>query len=557
MSRTMLRPALLAIALLTVIGALPPAPAHAAASLAVQQEQPAPADQAQKSFLFSDGFDASGDLSLWSGETVLTVEQGTGFQGSYGAHTVSTGEPAFAETRLRHPAAEVFARLRFNIVEQGENPVTLFRFRTVTGLPVLTAFVTPAGTLGYSADATGLTFESTQRVTRKTWQEIQVHIVLDRNDTTVEVWLDDMPVSDLSQQFGLENDSVGRIEIGDNSAGRSFDVYFDDVIADDARIDPSQEPNPISGTLTVRTLPALPGLRFELDGETFVSDAGGVARIAVQRWSVNLRQQIQVPSTQLGAEYKGAVATFWAWNSWISGRDHDVNAFFDLSYPIQLSFADQDNDPIDLSRIDSVTLQSSVGTLYSFTADQLKSPQLLPASRVVPSPQGRTSENFLYSVVEVNVRGSNVVNRAQQRFEVTGAPTRPISLLLFSATINVQDALFGRATGGTIRIEYPDGGTEQIALDSDHSVVLPLLPRGDYRVSVVGAGYSPPRPVSLSRDQVVDLEVVTLLDVSVIGGVVAAFALGLLIAGRPVIVTFPFRLYHRRRPAHVIREARG
>jgi hypothetical protein len=270
-----------------------------------------------------------------------------------------------------------------------------------------------------------------------------------------------------------------------------------------------------------------------------------------------LRQRIQVPSTQLGAEYKGAVATFWAWNSWISGLDHDVNAFFDLSYPIQLSFVDQDNDPIDLSRIDSVTLQSSVGTLYSFTADQLKSPQLLPASRVVPSPRGRRSENFLYSVVEVNVRGSNVVNRAQQRFQVTSAPSRSISLLLFSVTITAQDALFGKATGDTIRIEYPDGGTEHIALDGDHSVVLPLLPRGDYKVSVVGAGYSPPRPVTLSRDQVVELEVVTLLDVSVLGGAVVAFLLGLLIAGRPGIVTFPFRLYHRRRPARMIREARG
>ena len=133
----------------------------------------------------------------------------------------------------------------------------------------------------------------------------------------------------MSQRFGLEAGTIGRIEIGDNSAGRSWDARFDDVIASTAQIAPQQEVDPISGTLTVRTTPKLPGLQFVLDGQTFLTDAEGIARIQVQKWSQDLRQRIQVPNTELGQEYKGAVAKFWTWNGWLTGRDHDVNAFFD------------------------------------------------------------------------------------------------------------------------------------------------------------------------------------------------------------------------------------
>ena len=543
---------------LLVVAVMPVAPTSAAASMALQQDDAGTAEQPQQRALFSDGFDATGDMSLWSGETMLTVLPQAGYQASYGAHGVSAGMPVFAETRLREPVNDAYARIRFTIAEQGNNPVVLLQLRSVAGRSILVLTVNADGTLGYTLDEGRLAYTSTQRIEPGTWYGVQVHLAIAGNNSAADVWLDDVSVPDLSHRFGLEDKTAGRIEIGDNTAGRSWDVSFDDVIVDTAKIAATQETDPVNGTLTVRTTPRIPGLQFVLDGKTFVTDSDGIARIDVERWSADLQQRIQVPKTELGPAYKGAVASFWSWNGWLNGRDHDVNAFFDLSYPLQLSFIDQTDDPVDLARIDSVTLQNNLGTVVTLTGDQLKTPQLLPASRVVPSRQGRKSGPFTYSVIEVNVRGSNVVNRGQQQFQLTGdSPPALVKLLLFSATITAKDALFGKRAGDTIELEYPDGGVEQFTFDSNHSVVIPLLARGDYKVSVIGAGYSPPRPITLSRDQVVDLEVVTMLDVGVIGGLIGSFAIGLLIAGRPGIVTFPFRMFRRRRPRRPMQEARG
>ena len=295
----------------------------------------------------------------------------------------------------------------------------------MTGRAILTAFVDTDGKVGYTLDAASRTYKSTQPVTHNTWYEVQVHLRVDGNDSAADVWLNDVPLADLSQHFGLEKQTIGRIEIGDNSAGRTWEARFDDVIASRSQIISEQDADPISGTLTVRTTPKLPELQFVLDGETFLTDAEGIARIKVQKWSADLRQRIQVPNTQLGPEYTGAVASFWTWNGWLTAGDHDVNAFFDLSYPLQLSFVDQNSNPIDISLIDSVTLQSSVGTVFTFSHEQLMTPQLLPASRVVPSREGRVSNPFEFSVIEVDIRGSNVVNRGQQRISNTGLSAGP------------------------------------------------------------------------------------------------------------------------------------
>ena len=109
MIRAALRLLLPVISLVTVIAALP---THASASMAIQQGDSASISTAQES-LFSDSFDSTGDLSLWSGDHMLTVEEQAGYQASYGAHGISMGTPAFIESRLRQPALEVYARIRF------------------------------------------------------------------------------------------------------------------------------------------------------------------------------------------------------------------------------------------------------------------------------------------------------------------------------------------------------------------------------------------------------------------------------------------------------------
>ena len=66
------------------------------------------------------------------------------------------------------------------------------------------------------------------------------------------------------------------------------------------------------------------------------------------------------------------------------------------------------------------------------------------------------------------------------------------------------------------------------------------LARGIYRVTVTGAkGYAPATPIALSRDQDVELLVFSYIDMGVLVAIGLFLSLGLLLFGRPYLVTQP------------------
>jgi hypothetical protein len=75
--------------------------------------------------------------------------------------------------------------------------------------------------------------------------------------------------------------------------------------------------------------------------------------------------------------------------------------------------------------------------------------------------------------------------------------------------------------------------------------VIPRLSRGEYSVIVVGAGYSPPRPIYVSRDQAIEMKVISPVDAASLLMAIGAVVIGLLIAGRPWLVTSPVRALAR------------
>jgi hypothetical protein len=126
-----------------------------------------------------------------------------------------------------------------------------------------------------------------------------------------------------------------------------------------------------------------------------------------------------------------------------------------------------------------------------------------------------------------------VVNRGQQRFFPAKTRRMELRLLLFAARVTVRDALLGFPIGSAVRLEYPNGRTRRHALEPGAELTLGSLPRGDYRVSVDALGISSSRPVALSRDQQVDLKVISWLDVVVVLFALASIALALLFLRRP------------------------
>jgi hypothetical protein len=138
----------------------------------------------------------------------------------------------------------------------------------------------------------------------------------------------------------------------------------------------------------------------------------------------------------------------------------------------------------------------------------------------------------------VVIDGSNVVSQAQQRYFVNPNDVWPVKLLLYKATFNARDALFGFPLGTGIRMEYPDGDVQTYTFNTNQEYTLDGLARGIYRVTVMGAdGYAPPTPIALSRDQDVELMVFSTLDLGVLVGLGLLLSVGLLLFGRPYIVT--------------------
>jgi hypothetical protein len=178
----------------------------------------------------------------------------------------------------------------------------------------------------------------------------------------------------------------------------------------------------------------------------------------------------------------------------------------------------------------------------------------LPAVRAVVRAGGRWRERRVsFAVQEVRARGTNVVNRAQQRFVPARDRDVAVRVLFFEARLHARDALLGHAAGTAVTLRFPDGHTERVALGRGAERVVAGLPRGDYLVQLTGPGIAFSRPVALSRSQDVGLQLISWVDV---GLGLAAVALGLLVlavARRRLVA----RAAPRRRTAADRRRVRG
>jgi hypothetical protein len=282
-------------------------------------------------------------------------------------------------------------------------------------------------------------------------------------------------------------------------------------------------------TLAVQTVPVLEDVPFKLGGSTFRTDALG--RALVVGSTPNLEDRIRIPDTEIAP---GVRARF--------SRRRGSNYLFDLLYRVRTSFGDSAGHRVDSSRVTSVTFKGSHGVRHSLKP---RGSHWLQGVRVVPSRQGYDKKQLSWVVERTIVDGSNVVYRNQQKFRPARTRNMRITLLLYPARFSASDALLNFPLGSRVRIEYPNGRVERHAFGDDAEVTLRSLPRGQYLVSVEGPGISFERPVALSREQTVELELLSYLDLGLVFGVLASLALGLLLLGRPHLVTAPLGLSTR------------
>ena len=177
--------------------------------------------------LFGDGFE-SGGLSAWTSVTGLAVQQQEVYGGSHAARQTSTGAATYAYKQLSPAEPELYWRLRFKVLSQGANNVTLGKFSAATGASILAFYRSSSGTIGLRNDVLGTTTSSSTVATAGVWHELLVRARIGTDGGT-EVWLDGTPVTALETTQSLGTNPIGRVQIGNNQTGRTYDVALDDA----------------------------------------------------------------------------------------------------------------------------------------------------------------------------------------------------------------------------------------------------------------------------------------------------------------------------------------
>ena len=282
------------------------------------------------------------------------------------------------------------------------------------------------------------------------------------------------------------------------------------------------QPRVVSGPFTVTVLPAFPNLPVTIDHQTALTDRHGVARFAsvVDVNAVYGRVKVSPKEYQrAGRVMKVSQARIF---------DRGAVIALDVYYKVRFAFSNPTGGPLDRSGISTLTLKSTTGAIATLPADK---PAWLHGTRVVPLAGRLEVKKIGWSVQAVPYRGSNVVNASQQRFTPADTSLVDVALLFHSARLHVYDAFFGFGQGTSIELTYPDGSTRQFRLDGKGTVELPSLPRGNYTVTVLGAGPRSARTVAISRDQSLALKYYSWLDIGLALFVALCLSVGLVAIG--------------------------
>src|SRR4051794_6429752 len=270
----------------------------------------------------------------------------------------------------------------------------------------------------------------------------------------------------------------------------------------------------------VRTIPPVAGVVFHFQGKVYRTDSEGKLLLQPVGLKTNqVKPAIKIDPRRVGAD---RIVRF---DRWFGRNIVTLNNFYRLSF----TFRDLLGNTVDPNQVDSITLKSRTGVRTRLTS---KKSVWLQGSRVVPFTGELVSKDIDYQVERAYVDGTNVVNRAQQRFRPRKTSDLSVRLLFYKLKVVTRDALFGIPIGQSVELRYPSGRTVTHDL-KDGQVTLQSLPRGTYNLKVKAAGVSFTRPVSVSRNQEVELKVISWLDMFLAFAAVVALAIGLALVRRP------------------------
>jgi hypothetical protein len=284
--------------------------------------------------------------------------------------------------------------------------------------------------------------------------------------------------------------------------------------------------------ITIRTVPAIDGIPIRLGQQKAVTRGGAVTFAVPAIGSYDLVPDIQASSNVATRTdfVKWGDNIFTVNRTLVVEGDGVLELGLHVAHRGSFRFLDQNGDPVDSSRIERVILTSTGGTGQTFTTfDEI----WLEAGSVVTRLEGLDVTERNWRVLNVQIAGTNVVNRGQQHLVPTPDAVWEIVVLLYDLKVAPVDALFGTNVHGTVDLKFPDGTVQTESIDAANpTLAFASLPRGNYELRLHTAGLGAPTPVALSRDQTASIRVITFVDLGILGSVMLAGVASLLWIGR-------------------------
>jgi hypothetical protein len=300
----------------------------------------------------------------------------------------------------------------------------------------------------------------------------------------------------------------------------------------------SLQPWPI--TITIRTVPSLPGVRFTFDGTPIVTGSQG-------RTSVTEQHNFSAHTLTLAETQLSVSGRRYTFVRWAGQRDPDqafrptvqrlpmradytVTASFAVMCPVSPRLAQQNGTTLAAARVTEITLRNNLGQPASLRPSGTT---WLPCSWPVYRDSLLSSTDLQYSVQTMLVSGSNTVHVGVERFKPGRTPNPRLTGYFYALTITAHDALFGSAVGSYALLTMPDRTVRRIPLGPRHVAIVSNLPQGNYQVQIKAHGASvSAQTLRLSKDQTANLAAVSQRDTAVVGGALLAGLAGIPLLSR-------------------------
>ena len=197
-------------------------------------------------------------------------------------------------------------------------------------------------------------------------------------------------------------------------------------------------------------------------------------------------------------------------------RQRRLLAAIDVRRGVTLRFVDSHGRSVPASRIDEVGLTTGSSSVTSLIGTEIGVPALLLTRVAERVGSGWDTRSITYSLASVKINGANAVFAGRQRFAPQTSSIWTIDLSVFSMTLTVRDALFGSKIGTSTVLTRPDGSRIDATVNANAPNLLTGMVRGLYTLKIDAAVLGGSTSILVSRDDHVELRVITLLDTVII-----------------------------------------